>query len=91
LTTTSHYGPQDFHLIGKRTASKEAPRHVRGHGQYVDDLQLPGMLRAVTDAVHLVERVMLPPMLKDLLLQLMEVHPAADRLPEQDAAGLRTP
>ena len=48
-STTSHYGPeglQEFHLIGKRVPSKEAPRFVRGKGQYVDDLQLPGMLHA---------------------------------------------
>ncbi len=33
--------------IGKRIRSKEAPRHVSGGGQFVDDLSLPGMLHAV--------------------------------------------
>ena len=34
-------------MIGTRVPSKEAPRFVRGKGQYVDDIQLPGMLHAV--------------------------------------------
>ena len=33
--------------IGKKTRSKEAPRHVSGGGQFVDDFGLPGMLYAV--------------------------------------------
>ena len=33
-------------MIGTRVPSKEAPRFVRGKGQYVDDIQLPGMLHA---------------------------------------------
>ena len=49
MNTTPHYGPegpQEFRLVGARTPSKEAPRFVRGMGQYVDDLRLPGMLHA---------------------------------------------
>ena len=49
MSTRSHEGPegrQEFRLIGTRVPSKEAPRFVRGKGQYVDDLQLPGMLHA---------------------------------------------
>ena len=45
MNTTPHYGPegpQEFRLVGARTPSKEAPRFVRGMGQYVDDLRLPG-------------------------------------------------
>jgi 2-furoyl-CoA dehydrogenase large subunit len=44
-----HDGPegrQEFNLIGKRVPSKEGPRFVRGKGQYVDDLRIPGMLHA---------------------------------------------
>ena len=33
--------------IGKRTRSKEGPRHVSGGGQFTDDMVLPGMLHAV--------------------------------------------
>ena len=33
--------------IGKRTRSKEGPRHVSGGGQFTDDMTLPGMLHAV--------------------------------------------
>ena len=33
--------------IGKRTRSKEGPRHVSGGGQFVDDINLPGMLHGV--------------------------------------------
>jgi len=32
--------------IGKRTRSKEGPRHVSGGGHFVDDVSLPGMLHA---------------------------------------------
>ena len=32
--------------IGRRARSKEAPRHVSGRGQYVDDLSRPRMLHA---------------------------------------------
>ena len=32
--------------IGRRARSKEAPRHVTGRGQYVDDLSRPRMLHA---------------------------------------------
>lgn len=33
--------------VGRSVASKEAPRHVTGRGQFTDDLSLPGMLHAV--------------------------------------------
>ena len=33
--------------IGKKTRSKEAPRHVSGRGQFADDFSLPGMLYGV--------------------------------------------
>ena len=36
-----------FRYVGKRTASKEAPRFVRGRGEYADDFTLPGMLHAI--------------------------------------------
>ena len=35
-----------FRYLGKPSPSKEAPRLVRGHGQYVDDIQMPGLLHA---------------------------------------------
>lgn len=34
-------------FIGKRTRSKEGPRHVTGRGLYTDDFRLPGMLQAM--------------------------------------------
>ncbi len=36
----------DITHIGSRARSKEAPRHVSGRGQYVDDLSRPRMLHA---------------------------------------------
>lgn len=33
--------------VGKRTRSKEAPRHVSGRGNFIDDIVLRGMLQAV--------------------------------------------
>jgi len=33
--------------IGKSARSKEAPRHVTGRGQFIDDLVFPGMLHAM--------------------------------------------
>ncbi len=36
----------DITHIGRRARSKEAPRHVSGRGQYVDDLSRPRMLHA---------------------------------------------
>lgn len=36
-----------YRYIGKAVRSKEAPRHVTGRGQYVDDLKFPGMLQAM--------------------------------------------
>ena len=34
-------------FVGKRTRSKEGPRHVTGRGLYTDDFRLPGMLHAM--------------------------------------------
>jgi len=34
-------------FIGKRTRSKEGPRHVTGRGLFTDDFRLPGMLQAM--------------------------------------------
>jgi CO/xanthine dehydrogenase Mo-binding subunit len=34
-------------FIGRRSRSKEGPRHVTGRGLFTDDFQLPGMLQAM--------------------------------------------
>ena len=47
MTVTHHHpAPMAGRFVGQRVARKEDPRLLTGHGEYVDDIQLPHMLHA---------------------------------------------